>query len=141
VIADRNYLDSSVVIAWLLQEPGRLPEPRSFRLTISSELIRVEVARTLYRNQLEGRLTPDSVNQLRDFAEVWFAQMEIFPVFPAVLQRATGPFPTVVGSLDAIHLATAQLWQEDTGERLTIFTLDRQLRAASLACGFATLPL
>jgi hypothetical protein len=47
---------------------------------------------------------------------------------PAVKRRAAGPFPTVIGTLDAIHLASALLWQEtEPGTDFRILTQDRQL--------------
>lgn len=132
------YLDSSVVAAWLLKEPDRPPEPQFISAAVSSELIRLEIGRALQRHFAEGRLTPDDLGHLLRIVELWSGQIEIVPLFPAVLQRAAAHFPTVVGSLDAIHLATALLWQEDTGQSLTFLTLDRQLRTAAQACGFAT---
>lgn len=102
----------------------------SLNETVSSELIRLEIARALQRHFATGRLTPEDLSHLLEIAELWAEQVEIVPLFPAVLQRASAYFPTVVGTLDAIHLATALLWQEDTGERLTFLTHDRQLRTA-----------
>jgi len=134
----RSYLDSSVMAAWLLNETHRFPEPRVINQTVSSELIRLEIARALRRHFATGRLTPEDLSHLLEIAELWAEQLEIVPLFPAVLQRASAYFPTVVGSLDAIHLASAMLWQEDTGERLNFLTHDRQLRTAAMACGFAT---
>jgi predicted nucleic acid-binding protein len=113
------YLDSSVLIAWLLKEPNRFPEPDASSAAISSELIRLEFARVVRRHQIERRLKLENI-------------------VPVVLARAAVHFPTIVGTLDAIHLATALLWQEDTGDRLTFLTHDRQLRTAARACGFAT---
>lgn len=133
-----SYLDSSVLIAWLMREPNRLPAPDTFGASVSSELIRLEFARVVRRHQIERRLTPEAVNTLLDLAEVWFGKMDILPIFPTVLTRASAAFPTIIGTLGAIHLATALLWQEDAGERLTFLTHDRQLRVAAQACGFAT---
>ena len=132
------YLDSSVLIAWLMKEPNRLPEPEAFGASIASELIRLEFTRVIRRHQVEKKLEPKDANELLDLAEIWLGKVDILPIFPAVLVRAAAAFPTVVGTLDAIHLATALLWQEDTGDRLTFLTHDRQLRAAAQACGFST---
>jgi uncharacterized protein len=134
----KSYLDSSVIAAWLLKESEGVPERKIINESISSELIRLEIARALHRRFATDRLTPDDLSSLFQIAEVWMEQIEVVPLFPAVLQRASGSFPTVIGSLDAIHLATALLWQEDTGERLTFLTHDRQLRTAAQACGFST---
>jgi hypothetical protein len=43
--------------------------------------------------------------------------------------------PTELGTLDAIHLATALLWTEMTGEHLTMATHDEALAIAAQAYG------
>jgi predicted ABC-type transport system involved in lysophospholipase L1 biosynthesis ATPase subunit len=42
--------------------------------------------------------------------------------------------------LDAIHLATALMYFETSGEELVMLTHDRQLAAASQACGLQAYP-
>ncbi len=55
---------------------------------------------------------------------------------PAVKVRAAGPFPTVIGILDAIHLASAILWQQaDPAMELAILTADRQLTLCARSLG------
>jgi hypothetical protein len=67
------------------------------------------------------------------------AGMETVEVTRSVLSRAAQPFPTVLGTLDAIHLATALLWREETGERLVLATHDAALGRAARACGLAVI--
>ena len=45
--------------------------------------------------------------------------------------------PTELGTLDAIHLATALLWTETTGESLAMATHDAALAIAARAHGLA----
>ena len=52
-----------------------------------------------------------------------------------VLGRASQPMPTTLGTLDAIHLATALLWQEQEGTRITMATHDQALALAARAHG------
>lgn len=52
-----------------------------------------------------------------------------------VLERATEPFPTMLGSLDAIHLASALLAREEF-EALSLATHDEELAVAARAVGF-----
>jgi hypothetical protein len=40
--------------------------------------------------------------------------LELVEVDPIVLERAAEPMPTELGTLDAIHLATALLWKDMT---------------------------
>jgi hypothetical protein len=53
-----------------------------------------------------------------------------------VLRRASEPFPTPLGALDAIHLSTALLWRDGTGAPLTMTTHERPLATAARASGF-----
>ena len=53
-----------------------------------------------------------------------------------VLRRASMPMPTVVKTLDAVHLASALLFQEDRGEPLVFATHDAQQATAARALGF-----
>jgi predicted nucleic acid-binding protein len=130
------YLDSSVVVGWLLKEPGRLPEPESFDGAFASAVIDLEVSRALCRHLAEKRLDQEDLDRLLDVSTVWFGQIGIVPLSRAILTRAAGPFPTIVGALDAIHLATALMWREETDDDVTFLTHDRQLRAAARACRF-----
>lgn len=57
-------------------------------------------------------------------------------VTPAILGAASQPLPTVLGTLDAIHLATAVLWRESRDPDLVIATHDRALALAARASGF-----
>jgi hypothetical protein len=60
----------------------------------------------------------------------------IIELGPAVKRRAAGPFPTVLGTLDAIHLASALLWQETEPETdLRIVTQDRRLALCARSLG------
>lgn len=52
-----------------------------------------------------------------------------------VLRRTAEPFPTPLGTLDAIHLATALAWREASGEALTMATHDKALGMAARAVG------
>jgi len=55
----------------------------------------------------------------------------------AVLDRAAQPMPTEIGTLDAIHLATALLWRDMMGADLVMATHDQALATAARAYGMA----
>jgi hypothetical protein len=58
---------------------------------------------------------------------------------PEILERAAQPLPTVLGTLDAIHLSTALLWQEVEAEAVSFATHDLALARAAQACGLAVI--
>jgi predicted nucleic acid-binding protein len=63
------------------------------------------------------------------------AFLEIVEVDAVVLNRAALPMPTALGTLDALHLATALLWTETTDSSLTMATHDEALAMAVAAHG------
>ena len=63
------------------------------------------------------------------------ASLEVVEIDAAVLDRAAQPMPTELGTLDAIHLATALLWREMTNEDLTMATHDAALATTTEAHG------
>ena len=52
-----------------------------------------------------------------------------------ILQRAAQPFPTELGTLGAIHLATATLWREQADTAPVMATHDTALATAARASG------
>ncbi|MFC1746290.1 hypothetical protein ACFL35_20025 [Candidatus Riflebacteria bacterium] len=58
---------------------------------------------------------------------------------PVILSRASQPFSTVLGTLDAIHFASFLIYQELGGKRLTFCTHDVSLQKAAKAGGFPVL--
>ena len=65
------------------------------------------------------------------------ASLELVEVDAVVLDRAAQPMPTEMGTLDAIHLATALLWKEMTGVDLVMATHDVALGLGAQAHGLA----
>jgi hypothetical protein len=56
----------------------------------------------------------------------------------AVLRRAGDPFPSPLGTVDAIHLATALLVRDTRGADVVVATHDVELAAACRAMGLDT---
>jgi len=63
------------------------------------------------------------------------ASLELVDINSVVLDRAAQPMPTEIGTLDAVHLATALLWKEMEGENLTMATHDGALAVAAVVYG------
>ena len=129
------YVDSSVVLRRMLQQPGRIENWGSWDLAVTSELTQIEVRRSLDRLRLRGKLSDADIGAMMTLLREATAPFQELRIQPAILQRAASPFPTELGTLDAIHLATALGWQTDRGEPLTFLTHDRQLAIAAQASG------
>ena len=65
--------------------------------------------------------------------------LEIIELTHPILARAAQPLPTTLGTLDAIHLATALMWKEQAQENLTMATHDKALALAAKASGLSVI--
>jgi predicted nucleic acid-binding protein len=61
--------------------------------------------------------------------------LELVEIDWAVLDRAAQPMPTELGTLDAIHLATALVWKDLTHSELIMATHDAALALGAQAYG------
>jgi uncharacterized protein len=133
------YLDSSVILRVLLGQPDALAEWDEVRAGVASALVEVECLRTLDRLRLLGSISENELTERRAAVFDLIAAIEVVEVTRAVLARASQPFPTTLGTLDALHLSTALLWQEQSGTALTLATHDAALGRAARASGFAVI--
>lgn len=129
------YLDASVVLRLALGEPGRLVEWKRLERTVASALTEVECLRTLDRLARMGALTAAEVATRRGAVYELIEATEVVDVGRPVLRRASESFPTPLGTLDAIHLATALSWRDARDTTLTMATHDRALATAARAMG------
>lgn len=132
------YVDSSVLLRVVLSQSDRLAEWPTIQHAVTSALTEVECLRTLDRRLRQGLLDPEELADRRGLVLRLLERMDRVDVSPAVLRRAADPFPTPLGTLDAIHLATAVLWREGRSETAVLVTHDGQLATAARATGFAT---
>jgi len=130
------YLDTSVVLRRLLKEPGALSGWGRWTAAYASRLWLTEALRTVERLRLVGRMDDEDVARVRDDFRQVHAALHIIPVEETVLVRAGESFPTTLGTLDAIHLASALAVQEEVPlDRF--LTHDRALALAAASLGFA----
>lgn len=130
------YVDTSVLLRVVLREPGALEDLQSYEGLVSSELIAVESARTIDRLRLQGTITLEEAAVRSRAISDWLEAFDLVLLRPPVLRRASEPLPTPLGTLDAIHLATALLWRERMGPLATIATHDSALGVAARTFGF-----
>lgn len=131
----RAYIDSSVLLRIILGQPGALPEWASIRVGLASRLIEVECLRTLDCLRLRQKLNDRQVASARAAVFDHLAAMGLIELTPAVLSRAGAPFPTVLSTLDALHLATALEWVNQSGEPIVMATHDLALGQCARALG------
>jgi predicted nucleic acid-binding protein len=130
------YVDTSALVRLVLREAEALDDLRSFDTLVSSELLAVEGRRTIDRLRLQGSLdSKEAIRRLHVLTE-WLEAIDLVLLRPPVLSRAGEPLPTALGTLHAIHLATALTWRDRMGEPLLIATHDAALALAARAFGF-----
>jgi uncharacterized protein len=129
------YVDASVLLRVALGQPNALPEWRHIDRGVSSALVSTESLRTLDRLRLRAGLSDIEMARRRSAILALIDSLEIIEIDSLVLDRAAQPMPTELGTLDAIHLASALLWHDATGEDLTMATHDRALGVAAQAHG------
>jgi len=129
------YVDASVLLRVALGQPDSLSEWSRIEQGVSSALVMTESLRTLDRLRLRVKLADTEIARRRAKILELIASLDIVDIDAAVLDRASQPMPTELGTLDAIHLATALLWKEMTSENLTMATHDVALAIAAEAHG------
>jgi predicted nucleic acid-binding protein len=139
--AERNgvrYIESSALLAALLErDAAALKSVRARGRQVTSALTIAESARAILRARLGARLTGDeeraAVRALRRFERRSF----VVAVTDSVLFRVRRPFPVEpIRTLDAVHLATAELLGEPPS-LVTIVTRDARVRDNAQALGYA----
>jgi predicted nucleic acid-binding protein len=101
------YLDTSVLLRKLFREPEPLAKWASIEQAYASRLLVVEVSRVIDRCRLAGRLDDESVASLKEETVRLLQSIDFVELTDILLERAALPMPTVIGTLDALHLVTA----------------------------------
>jgi uncharacterized protein len=133
------YLDTSALLRLVLREPGALEDLRSSEGLVSSELLAVEALRTIDRLRIQGALSAEEAASRRAITTEWLEAVDLVLLQRPVLARASEPFPTPLGTLDALHLATALVWRDRMGQTLVMATHDRDLALAARSFGIEAL--
>ena len=129
------YVDASVLLRVVLRQSNALKEWISIERGVASALVEVECLRTLDRLRLRDGLPDSRIAVRREAVFRLMEAMEIVDLNRPVLERAAQPVPTSLGTLDAIHLATALLWREHSGFEFVMATHDTALGLAARASG------
>ena len=129
------YVDSSVILRYLLTSNTEFERVREFERIGSSELLSIECHRVLHRYRLEAMLTDEQLEEAVTYLDELYGRLHVFDMTVRVKQRASEAFLTVIGTLDAIHLATASIWANIDSEPLVVFTFDSRMRTCAQSMG------
>ncbi|MGA2452908.1 MAG: type II toxin-antitoxin system VapC family toxin [Solirubrobacteraceae bacterium] len=123
------YVDTSAIARMLLDEPDKPAieqQVEDFDQRVASRLLRVELRRVGAR---EGVL---------ERADLLLADISLVSVDEQILAAAETISPTTVGTLDAIHLATA-VHLAKAGELDALMTYDKRLADGAREHGITVL--
>jgi predicted nucleic acid-binding protein len=129
------YVDASVLLRLALGQPDALTEWSRIRRGVASALVITESLRTLDRLRLRAKLLDADLARRRGAILALAGSLELVEVDGVVLDRAAQPMPTELGTLDAIHLATALLWKDMANVSLVMATHDTALAVGARAHG------
>jgi predicted nucleic acid-binding protein len=129
------FVDASVILRKLFGERGPLQEWVRIKDAYACRLLPIEIARVIDRCRLAGDIDDADVSQLHQETRRILRSISVLTLGERILQRAAAPMPTVVGSLDAIHLATALELAPSLAAPLVFATHDGQLARAARASG------
>ncbi len=122
-----SYLDSSAIVKLAVAEP----ESAALRQYLRRR--RPYVTRALARTEVARSLLPAGPTAVRRGNEV-LSRFELIRVNNRVLSIAGALLPAELRSLDAVHLATAQLLGDDLAQ---LVTYDARMAEAARSLGWA----
>lgn len=125
-----------MLAALLEQDTAARSALRGKRRRITSALTFAEASRALVRARVAGRLTPADERAALRWLQAFRRRCDVVAITDAVLSRAGRPFPVEpIRTLDAIHLATAELLSEPP-QLVAIVTRDARVSDNARALGY-----
>ena len=135
------YVETSAILRGLLEgDEGVLKLIQSELVRVTSAITIVEIERALRRATREGRVNAAQVREARRWVREFRDSCDVIAVEDMVLERASRDFEVEpVRTLDALHIASALLWEERLGA-LAIASCDKRVRDNATAHGMDVLP-
>ncbi len=138
------YLDASALVKRYVAEAGsdEVNQTISQADIVGTAIIsRAEVAAALAKSIRVGLLAfQDASAALQLFRNEWLDLVRVQLTEMVVGRADSLAWRYQLRGYDAVHLASASLWQEALGLRLTIATFDRQLWTAARGEGLVPFP-
>jgi len=132
------YVDPSVLLRIVLEQPQPLRELERFDL-VTSELTRIECLRAVDNARARGEIDEDEAVARRGAVFLKVKKAHRVALTRPIMERAAGGFPAQIGTLDALHVATALLWRDGRAPDTVFATHDRRQARAARALGFEVL--
>jgi predicted nucleic acid-binding protein len=138
------YLDASALVKRYVAEPGsrQVAEAIAAAEIVGTSLIsRAETAAALAKAVRVGTLTREgAASALQVFRSEWPSLVRVQATEMLAARADELAWELGLRGYDAVHLASALLWQDGMGERVTVATFDRQLWEAVEKRGMTVFP-
>lgn len=136
----RRYVETSALLRVLLEDDVGLRPELSGEGLITSALTFVEAARAIARARRERRLEARPAREAERRLAAFERACDVVAMDDQVLRRAREGLPVEpVRSLDAIHLASLRVLDEELGG-VEVVSCDERIRRNAAALGFVVLP-
>ena len=133
------FVDTSVVLRFVLEGDISLHQAFAATVTACSELVWIESMRVAQRLRLDSALSDKDLAEAVSRIATCYASFRVYLLDDEIKQAAAEPSPTVIGTLDALHLACARRAAKHyPGESLLLYSYDRQMNLCARALGFST---
>jgi len=135
------YVDTSILLRILLRQKltldlGKLPSKK-----YSSELLGLECRRAIDRLRLESKLLDQAVAQTMEELLLFERAIGSIRMSRSVLRQSAAPMPTILKTLDAIHVTSAIMLRERKSTDVLFASHDSQQTTAARAFGFQCIGL
>ncbi|MFZ5903500.1 MAG: type II toxin-antitoxin system VapC family toxin [Chloroflexota bacterium] len=138
------YMDTSALAKRYVEEESTsdvLGWMESADLVGTALITRAEMAAVLARAMRLKRLDGADALKILDFFRAEWMNFQRLPVNEASVSQADVlAFEYGLRGYDAVHLASALIWQDGLGTPVTLATFDGELRAVALQVGLSVLP-
>lgn len=137
----RVILDTSVVLRVVFGDDQRLNTWGDWEDAYASTLMAVEAYRRLSNARLEGLYDDESIIPALSVLREILDNLTLVDLTAEIMARASEQFPTILGTLDALHVATALALSDAGIEDLVLATHDEQQGRAAGALGLTVIGL
>lgn len=133
------FVDTSVVLRFVLEGDIALHQAFAAPTVACSELLWIEAMRVVQRHRLNGALNDATLAEAVGRIKTCFGSFKVYLLDDRVKRIAAGPFPTAIGTLDALHVATAKRFADECpDEILLLYSYDNQMNVCARSMGWTT---
>jgi predicted nucleic acid-binding protein len=138
------YADTSALVKLFVREEGSDATRKMLQqaqILGTGLLTRAELGSALARGAQQGYLMPGEALEARHRLDVVWGSWAHIALDEALVSRAEQlAWEYGLRGYDAVHLAAAQVWHEELGDRIVLATFDRALWEAAKLAGLNVWP-